>query len=68
MTEPLPEAVPERDAGRRGSRVAPPQPPREIDPALARKNLLFALTLFGLFVALFAGTVVVALIYLAVAD
>ena len=37
-----------------------------IDPGLARKNLLFGLALFGLFLLLFAGTVVVAVIYLAV--
>jgi hypothetical protein len=40
----------------------------EIDPETERKNILFALALFGTFVVLFAGTVVVALIYLAVAD
>jgi len=38
------------------------------NPALARKNFLFGWALFGLFVLLFAGTVVVAFIYLAVAD
>ena len=38
------------------------------NPALARKNMLFGWALFGLFVLLFAGTVVVAFIYLAVAD
>ena len=38
------------------------------NPALALKNMLFGWALFGLFVLLFAGTVVVALIYLAVAD
>jgi len=37
-----------------------------IDRELARKNLVFGLALFGLFLALFAGTIVVALIYLAV--
>ncbi len=37
-----------------------------IDRALARKNLVFGLALFGLFLVLFAGTIVVALIYLAV--
>jgi hypothetical protein len=42
--------------------VAPPTPEE------ARKNLLFGLALFGAFVVLFAGTVVVAFIYLAVAD
>ena len=38
------------------------------NPELARGNMLFGLALFGLFVLLFAGTVLVALIYLAVAD
>ncbi len=36
------------------------------DPELARKNLLFGFALFGLFLLLFVGSVVVALIYLAV--
>jgi hypothetical protein len=42
-------------------------PVRPPGPELARRNLLFALALFGIFVLLFGGTVVVALIYLAVA-
>ncbi len=37
------------------------------DPQLARKNLRFGLALFALCWLLFAGTVIVALIYLAVA-
>ncbi len=45
-----------------------PVDPLEIDPATARKNLLFGLALTGLFVALFVGTIVIAFIYLAVAD
>jgi len=36
-----------------------------IDSALARKNMLWGLALLGLMLALFAGTVVVALVYLA---
>jgi hypothetical protein len=40
--------------------------PTDPEAALARKNLVFGLLLFGLFLLLFAGTVVVALIYLAV--
>jgi hypothetical protein len=36
-----------------------------IDSQLARKNMLWGLALLGLMLALFAGTVVVALIYLA---
>ncbi len=35
-----------------------------MDPQLARKNLLFGLALFGVFLLLFAGTMVVALLYL----
>jgi hypothetical protein len=38
------------------------------NPELARRNVVWGWSLFGLFVALFAGTVLVALIYLAVAD
>ena len=37
-----------------------------VDPETARKNVRFALLLFMAFLVLFAGTVVVALIYLAV--
>jgi hypothetical protein len=49
----------------------PPPPktmhePTDPEEALARKNLVFGLVLFGVFLLLFAGTVVVALIYLAV--
>ncbi len=35
-----------------------------MNPQLARKNLLFGLALFGVFLLLFAGTMVVALLYL----
>ena len=38
-----------------------------VNPALARRNMVWGWGLFGLFVVLFAGTVLVALIYLAVA-
>ena len=38
------------------------------NPALARKNTLFGWALFGVFVLLFVGTVVVAFVYLAVVD
>jgi hypothetical protein len=34
-------------------------------PELARKNLLFGLALFGVFLLLFAGTFAVGLVYLA---
>jgi hypothetical protein len=37
-----------------------------VDPVTARKNVRFALLLFGLLLVLFAGTMLVALIYLAV--
>ncbi|MGE5691004.1 MAG: hypothetical protein ACM33B_10670 [Pseudomonadota bacterium] len=39
-----------------------------VNPELARRNLVWGWAIFALFWALFAGTVVVALIYLAVAD
>lgn len=39
--------------------------PVEPDAELARKNLVFGLALFGLFVLLFAGTIGVAFLYLA---
>jgi hypothetical protein len=51
-----------------------PEPPRDLtDPVeaerdLARRNMLFGWALFALFVVIFAGTVVVGLIYLSVAD
>jgi hypothetical protein len=51
-----------------------PEPPRDtVDPVeadreLARRNMAFGWALFALVVLLFAGTVVVALIYLSVAD
>jgi hypothetical protein len=35
-----------------------------LDPGLARKNLRLGWALFGLFALLFAGTVLVALVYL----
>ena len=36
-----------------------------MDPELARKNVILGWALFGLFCVLFAGTVGIALIYLA---
>ena len=36
-----------------------------LDPELTRRNMRLGWALFGLFVALFAGTFVVALIYIA---
>lgn len=56
MTEPVEE--PRGPAGT----VEPVDPEREI----ARKNVALGLSLFGLFLLLFAGTWVVAFIYLAV--
>jgi hypothetical protein len=55
VTEPVPQPPPPR------TMHEPPDPSAE----LRRKNLVFGLALFGLFLLLFAGTVVVALIYLA---
>jgi hypothetical protein len=55
MTEPVPEALPPRTT------YEPPDP----EAALARKNLLFGLALLGVFLLLFAGIVLVAVIYLA---
>ena len=40
-------------------------PVKELTPELERKNLVLGLALFGLFLLLFAGTVGVALLYLA---
>ena len=60
MTEPVPEP---RPAPTFLARI-PVEPP---SPELARRNVLFALALFGAFVLLFAGTVIVAFVYLAVA-
>jgi hypothetical protein len=40
-------------------------PPREPSPAEGRSNALFGLGLFAIFLLLFAGTVGIALVYLA---
>jgi hypothetical protein len=55
MTEPAPEPYAPQSA----------QQPAEPDPGLARRNNLLGLALFGLALLLFAGTVGVALVYLA---
>ncbi len=55
MTEPVPQPPPPRTM----------HEPADPEAELARKNLVFGLVLFGVFLLLFAGTVVVALIYLA---
>ena len=58
LTEPLDEPRPSEAVPKA---VDPVDPGRE----LARKNMLFGLALFGLFLLLFAGVWVVAFIYLA---
>jgi hypothetical protein len=55
VTEPVPEPPLPRTTHE------PPDP----GSALARKNLLFGLALLGVFLLLFAGIVLVAVIYLA---
>jgi hypothetical protein len=55
VTEPVPQPPPPRTM----------HEPADAEAALARKNLVFGFVLFGIFVLLFVGTVVVALIYLA---
>jgi hypothetical protein len=64
VTEPLEPGVETAEPRRAG--LLGPVAPKEITPELARKNVLLGLALFGVFVALFAGTIIVALIYLAV--
>ena len=54
LTEPVPEPLPPR------STVEPADP----SLALARKNMAWGLALFGIFLLVFAGTVLVALAYL----
>jgi hypothetical protein len=56
VTEPVPQPPPPQTM----------HEPADPEAALARKNLVFGLILFGIFWLLFAGTVLVALIYLAV--
>ena len=58
MTEPLFEPPPPRET----------TDPVEAEHELARKNMIFGWALFGIVVMLFAGTVLVALVYLSVAD
>jgi hypothetical protein len=69
VTEPLePGLETAGPAEQRRAALIGPVPPVEPTPELARRNVLFGLALFGVFLAIFAGTVVVALIYLAVVD
>ncbi len=39
-----------------------------MDAELARKNLRFGLAIFGFFLLLFVGTILIALLWLAIAD
>jgi hypothetical protein len=55
VTEPLPQPK------HPGIMVEPTDP----DLELARRNVRFALALFGLFLLIFAGTIAVAFVYLA---
>ena len=55
MTEPAPEARPPETT----------HPARDPELEVARKNVVFGLGLFGLFLVLFGGSFAVALIYLA---
>ena len=66
MTEPVEPGV--ETAELRMAAVAGPQAPKEMTPELARSNVLLGLALLGVFIVLAAGTVVIALIYLAVVD
>ena len=54
MTEPVPQPPPPRTA----------VPPVDPSVALARKNVAWGLALFGIFLLIFAGTVLVAFAYL----
>jgi hypothetical protein len=55
MAEPLPEPTPPQ---------ALVEPADIADRELARRNMLWGWALFGLFLVLFGGTAVVALVYL----
>jgi len=55
MTEPLPQPPPPQTS----------YPPVDVDAALARKNAVLGLVLFGLCLLVFGGTIGVALLYLA---
>jgi hypothetical protein len=54
MSEPLPEAPPPRTVN----------PPVDATPAIARRNSLLGLSLFGIALLIAAGAVLVAFIYL----
>jgi hypothetical protein len=55
LTEPLPQPPPPRTV----------HEPADPDEALARRNLVFGLALFGFVVLLFGATILVAYVYLA---
>ena len=55
MAEPLPEPTPPTKLV---------EPPTDTDKEIARRNLVWGWALFGLFCALFGGTVLIALAYL----
>ncbi len=61
MTEPVEEPRPTEPVPAAAEPVEPDDPAQE----LGRKNTLFGLALFGLFLLLFAGTWAIAFIYLA---
>jgi hypothetical protein len=61
LTEPVEEPRPSEPVPQSSEPVEPADPTREI----AHKNAVFGWALFGLFLLLFAGTWLVAFIYLA---
>jgi hypothetical protein len=69
VTEPVEGGVESAGAAEQArATLIGPVMPREPTPEEARRNVLFGLALFGVFLLLFVGTVVVGLIYLAVVD
>ncbi len=62
---PLPLLAPLPGAALRRGRPEPGAAVKEITPELERKNLVLGWALFGIFVLLFAGTVGIALLYVA---
>ena len=62
---PLPLLAPLPRPALRGSGVESGDPVKELTPELERQNLILGWALFGVFLLLFAGTIGVALLYLA---
>ena len=62
---PLPLLAPLPRAALRGGGAESGDPVKELTPELERKNLILGWALFGVFLLLFAGTIGVALLYLA---